>query len=111
MSDGTAVIKRADGYKLDVEKVLNQIEADKKAVKSIIIGQEERRNWMLFNQFVNKAMPRPDGSNLSPEARQLFWTKRAEEANKLFMEQQRGGKGADRIDEEQWRDDLIQANV
>jgi type IV pilus assembly protein PilM len=111
MTAGTAVITKADGYKRDVDKVIKQIDEDKKAVKSIIIGQEERRNWMLFNQFVNKAMPRPDGSNLSPEARQLFWTKQAADAYKLFMEQQKGGKNSDRIDEEGYRDDLVQANV
>src|SRR5262249_49098562 len=48
-------------------------------------------------------------------ARKLFWTKRAQEAYLQYSKQQKGAdkadKTADRVDEESWRDDLIQANV
>src|SRR5262249_1444648 len=82
------------------------------AVKSIVAGQDERLNWMEFNKFINTALPRPDGSNLSPEAKQLFWNVLAEEAyKKLQMEQAGTLKATEKTDEEEWRRDLIQANI
>jgi type IV pilus assembly protein PilM len=107
---GKAVVKKASDYDNQVKAEQQKIDQSKKAVKSIIIGQEERRNWMLFNQFVNAAMPRPDGSNLTPDARKLYWNARAQEAYQHFEQQQKGKKGSG-VDEESWRDNLIQANV
>jgi type IV pilus assembly protein PilM len=118
MDKGKEVVKTANTFKAKVDEELKKIKEDQDAVRSIIIGQDERYNWMLFNQFVNAALPSPDGSNLSEEARKIFWNSRAQEAYKRFNLQQAGSpkagseiKMGDRVDEESWRDDLIQANV
>jgi type IV pilus assembly protein PilM len=111
MKGGDAVLAKNVAFGTKVKSKQDEIEKGKNAVRSIIIGQEERRNWMLFNQFVNEALPRPDGSNLTEDAKKLFWTAGAQEAFKRFDLQQKGGKSADRVDEESWRDNLIQANV
>ena len=108
---GDAVLAKNTAFGAKVKSKQDEIEKGKNAVRSIIIGQEERRNWMLFNQFVNEALPRPDGSNLLPEAKKQFWTAGAQDAFKRFDLQQKGGKSTDNVDEESWRDNLIQANV
>src|SRR5262249_8822641 len=51
-------------------ELVTQIDNDKNAVKSIVIGQDERFNWLKFMQFLNDAMPRADASNLSADAKQ-----------------------------------------
>src|SRR5438874_7044190 len=73
MKKGEDVKKKADRFNGEVDQVLKDIEEHKRAVKSIVFGQDERLNWMEFNKFINTALPRPDGSNLSKEAHGLFW--------------------------------------
>jgi type IV pilus assembly protein PilM len=114
MKQGEDVKSKADGFNSKVDQVMKDIEEHKKAVKSIVFGQDERLNWMEFNQFINTALPKPDGSNLSDEAKKLYWDGHpaAQEAFKAFQTQQAGtAKVTERIDEEEWRKDLIQANV
>src|SRR5262249_19776665 len=115
MKKGDGVKQKADKFDKEVKRVEDKIEEDKKAVKSIVFGQDERLNWMLFNQFINRALPKPNASNLSEEARKLFWTDqpRAKMAYQKFVQQQMGtGRGGEsKADEEEWRDYLIQANV
>jgi len=112
MKKGEAVKKKADDFNSEVNKVQADIEEHKKAVKSIVFGQDERLNWMEFDKFINTAMPRPDGSNLPDEAKKLFWKGPAQDALKEFQEQEAGtAKAAEKKDEEEWRKDLIQANI
>ncbi|HLJ92410.1 MAG TPA: type IV pilus assembly protein PilM [Gemmataceae bacterium] len=112
MKKGKDVKSKADNFESLVSQVKTQIEEHKKAVKSIVFGQDERLNWMEFNKFINTALPRPDGSNLSDEAKKLFWGPLAEDAyNKLKMEEAGTLKATEKTDEEEWRRDLIQANV
>jgi type IV pilus assembly protein PilM len=114
MKNGDAVKKRADDFNSKVSAVQSQIADHIKAVKSIVSGQDERLNWMEFDKFINTALPKPDGSNLPAEAKKLFWDGRpaAQEAYKAFRAQQEGtAKATERTDEEEWRKDLIQANI
>ena len=68
---------------------------------------------MRFDKFINDALPRPDGTNLTPEAKKQFWDSRPARGRPTKPSAQQEGtvKAADRVDEEQWRKDLIQANV
>jgi type IV pilus assembly protein PilM len=112
MDKGKSVKKTADDFKTKVDGVEAKIKADKDAVKSILIGQDERFNWMRFNQFLNSALPKPDASNLSDQARDLYWNGRAEEALGHLLVQETGkGHAGPKTDEESWRPYLIQANV
>ncbi|HEV3081531.1 MAG TPA: type IV pilus assembly protein PilM [Gemmataceae bacterium] len=104
----------------DVVTVQQSIEAHKAAVKSIVIGQDEKLNWILFNSFVNRALPKPDGSNLNTvptkpdtiSAKDIYWKYNGQLAYQKFLAQQRGtAKALDKVDEDDWRDDLVQANV
>ena len=58
MDKGKKVKTEVDGYATSCKKVEEQIESDIKAVKSVVFGQEERMNWLKFNQFLSRALPR-----------------------------------------------------
>jgi type IV pilus assembly protein PilM len=116
-------VDRAAKYESDFTAAEAEVKKDTDAVKSIVLGQDERLNWIQFNQFVNRCLPRPgpeDQTNLweqptkpdNVSAKQLYWHESAKEAYKNLLHQQEGtGKAGEKNDEEQWRDDLIQANV
>jgi type IV pilus assembly protein PilM len=103
----------ADKYAADLNKVKTQIDEDKKAVKSVVVGQDERLDWIKFNQFVNNALPRPDGSNLSPAAKKQFFNQSAKDALQFYkllnVDKQKPGETTP--DEEEWRGDLLQVNI
>ena len=114
MKTGKDVNSKVQKFASEVKEVEKQIEDDKIAVKSIIIGQQERFNWLKFMEFLDKALPRPDGSNLSDDARRKYWggDEMARLACQSFEVQQSGvGKPSVLKDEEQWRDHLIQCNI
>jgi type IV pilus assembly protein PilM len=115
IDDGKKVKTEVDGYSSKYNQAKAKIQSDILAVKSVVIGQEERINWLKFNQFLTTTLPKPDASNLSAEAKQKFWTEspRAQDAYRKFVYQQTGTGDPGRLqrDEEQWRDDLIQANI
>jgi type IV pilus assembly protein PilM len=114
MDQGKSVKSTVDKFDSKVKEIQGKIEEDKKAVKSIVIGQEERFNWLRFMQFLNDTLPKPDASNLSDEAKKLYWTDtpKARMAYQSFLAQETGtGKPSLLKDEEQWRDFLIQCNV
>ncbi len=50
-------------------------EAEEEAVKSIVAGQTERKDWLALFKFIDNALPRPDGSNLPPAAFAKYWEK------------------------------------
>jgi type IV pilus assembly protein PilM len=121
MKEADGVVTKAKGFDSAVENVKKKIEDDKNAVKSVVFGQEERLNWIKLNQFLNTALPRPDGSNLSEAAsldpndkrspKKRYWTPLARQAYDKFLAFEKGSKGSERLDEEEWRDNLIQANI
>jgi type IV pilus assembly protein PilM len=117
---GDDTVSEAKRYETQYTAVENDIKTHTNDVKSIVLGQDERMNWIQFNQFVNRCLPRPDGSNLwdqpskpdNQSAKQLYWNESAKEAYRKFVDQQTGNlKPGEKNDEEQWRDDLVQANV
>jgi type IV pilus assembly protein PilM len=126
IKDGDGVLGEVSQFKTKVSNIQTQIANDVKAVKSIVIGQDERLNWIYFNQVVNDTLPKPDGSNLSAEAKAAYWNEDAQTALDNFLAQARGtakasvaapqpkgkkNQGPSKLDEEVWRANLIQANV
>src|SRR5260370_26036599 len=99
-------------FAADVDTVKKSIEDHKAAVKSIVIGQDEKLNWILFNSFVNRALPKPDGTNLNKmltkpdnkSAKELYWAYNGQMAYQKFLAQQMGtAKALDKVDEDDWR--------
>src|SRR5262249_54144396 len=54
-------------------KTKDEAIAEEEAVKSIVAGQMERKNWLELLTFINEAVPKPDGSNLTPEMKRSYW--------------------------------------
>jgi type IV pilus assembly protein PilM len=108
---GDDVKTKVEGFDRQVNDLIQKKDAHTKEVKTIVAGQEERMNWIQFNQFVNRCLPKPDASNLSDEAKNYCWTKEAQDAYQKFAAAQQGKNAAAAADEEEWRDHLIQANV
>ncbi|HMC88360.1 MAG TPA: type IV pilus assembly protein PilM, partial [Gemmataceae bacterium] len=119
MEGAKKVAGEAADWDRKVKSVQDQIKQHQEAVRSIIAGQDERLNWIQFNQFINRALPKPDLSNLNTEktppdgrsAMQLFGNVLAKRANERLKAEQRGtAEAKDKIDED-WLDDLVQVNV
>src|SRR5438552_6528197 len=101
MEGAKKVAAEASDWNNKVEGVKKQIEQHKEAVRSIIAGQDERLNWIQFNQFINRALPRyeaPDLTNLNEtptppdnrSAKQLFGNVLAKRAYERLKAEQRG---------------------
>jgi type IV pilus assembly protein PilM len=107
--------KRADAAEKKFNDTKGAALDEEKAVRSIIAGQFERENWLELTHFVftNQpstdpqypgvnffgALPNPDGSNLSDEAKQQYWAKvgksmTGEQAYKAMLEREEG-KGSE----------------
>jgi type IV pilus assembly protein PilM len=114
IAQGKKVKSTVDDYESKVKTIQEKIDDDKRAVKSVVIGQEERFNWLRFMEFLNEALPRPDGSNLSEEAKKTYWidNEAARLANQSFRAQHYGiGQPSVLRDEERYRGSLIQCNI
>jgi type IV pilus assembly protein PilM len=111
------VVDQDTKLKGDFKKQQDAADAEEKAVKSIIAGQEERFNWLLLNKFLNATLPLPDGSNLkSPEAIRFYNDDAARHANARYLAKQKGVKettpdGKEDKDTGSGLDSLIQLNI
>ena len=69
----TGVVSRAKGAQDKFDSTRNAALKEEEAVKSIIAGQEERKNWLEMTHFLfAEALPRPDGSNLAVDAQKKY---------------------------------------
>jgi type IV pilus assembly protein PilM len=50
-------------------------EAEERAVRAIVAGQSEQRNWLKFTKFLGGLVPQPDGSNFPPQYFDKYWSK------------------------------------
>ena len=97
-----ATANKANEAKSKFAAAKDKAEKEEESVKSIVAGQGEFLNWLEFISFISKAIPQPDGTNLSESARQKYWLRKpagfgamsGEEAFKAYMEQQTGLKRA-----------------
>jgi type IV pilus assembly protein PilM len=88
-TDVAGLAKTAQG-KFDDAK--NAALEQEKAVKSIVAGQAERKNWLVMTRYLfGETIPNPDGSNLSDDAKKLYWTEGGGE--KAFKALQNRWKG------------------
>ncbi len=70
----TDVAGRAKTAQDTFDQTKNAALKEEEAVKSIIAGQAERKNWLEITHYLfADALPRPDGSNLSPDAQKKYY--------------------------------------
>ena len=57
---------------------LAEVEENKEQVKAIVVGNDERLNWIRFQEVLNAALPRhgnaETGGNLDAKGQDYFWT-------------------------------------
>ena len=71
-----AVAKTAEGNETKYTQTKEAALKEEEAVKSIVAGQFERKDWLELTSFLfGKAVPQPDGSHLSETAKANYWTK------------------------------------
>jgi type IV pilus assembly protein PilM len=66
-------------------KAKKDAQDEEEAVKSIVAGQAERLNWMNLTKFISEALPQPDGKNLPPDRKTLYWDTRPNIKNAVNM--------------------------
>jgi type IV pilus assembly protein PilM len=49
-------------------------DAEEKAVRAIVAGQAERRNWLKITKLLGELTPNPDSSNFRGDQLQKYWT-------------------------------------
>jgi hypothetical protein len=71
-------VKKAD---TDFTQAKEKVNKEVAAVRSLVAGQDERLDWVDLFKFISDAIPKPDGSNLPPEAKTEYWQKKATETD------------------------------
>ena len=49
---------------------------EEEAVRSIVAGQPEFKNWIELTKFLSDSLPQPDGRNLPERAKSVYWTEK-----------------------------------
>jgi hypothetical protein len=115
MKKGDTVVKEKAEWDSKCSAEEKKIDDAKKAVKSIIAGQDERLNWIQLMAFVNEAIPQPNAENLSENAKKKYFlvNEKAQQAATVFYQHYQGKVkvGDTASDEEEGVSDRIQVNV
>jgi type IV pilus assembly protein PilM len=77
--DAKAAVKKAADAEDRYKKTRAAAEAEEEAVKSIVAGQMERKNWLDLLKFIDDAVPRPDGTNLPPAVHNKYMVEKPAE--------------------------------
>jgi len=67
VKDSGAVKNQVENGKKTFGDLIVKTGEEKKAVETIVAGQQERANWLEMMAFLQDAIPRPDGSNIYAE--------------------------------------------
>jgi type IV pilus assembly protein PilM len=51
-----------------------EADAEERAVRAIVAGQAEQRNWLKITKLIGGLTPQPDGVNFPPEYKKQYWT-------------------------------------
>ncbi len=117
------VTKEAAKWEGDCKTRQGEIETASKDVKTIVAGQEERLNWMHLVKFIDDALPRPDGSNLSEAQRPrtnppqsikaYYFNEKAQDAFKKYQARRLTGTASGDLkgDDSEGLADLIHINI
>jgi type IV pilus assembly protein PilM len=78
MKKDEQAISQAKSVKQKIESAKAEVQKTKDEVKALIAGQDERKNWIKLNEFVNFCLPVPgeakDGGNLLDADQTVLWS-------------------------------------
>ncbi len=105
----------------------NELVETYNAVNSIVAGKDEQLNWIRLNEYINRALPQPDGKNLglrgdvakpggAPNERvpnqTAFWnTDLAKQAAQDYFARVKGDESADAPVDEVLRENLCRVDI
>jgi type IV pilus assembly protein PilM len=76
------VAKTAEGNEAKYTQAKDAAHKEEEAVKSIVAGQFERKDWLELTRFLfGKAVPQPDGTNLFEPFRKKYWETRRDKGS------------------------------
>lgn len=126
MKETKQMLDRVSARQSEVNTKEEEKKRTENAVRSIVAGKDEQLNWIRVVELVNKALPRPDGKNLTLRGNQprpggkpgemvpdqvKYWTlDKAVEAYKDFVDRVRGESADAPIDEE-LRENLCRVDI
>ncbi|NBY01176.1 MAG: type IV pilus assembly protein PilM [Planctomycetes bacterium] len=73
IKDGERIISNVGKGKKNFEQAKSNVAKEESNVKSLLSGQDERFNWLELFTYLNDALPRQDGKNLSDQQRAAYW--------------------------------------
>jgi hypothetical protein len=73
IKDGERIIGDVSKGKKNFEDAKSNVAKEEANVKSLLSGQDERFNWLDLFTYLNEAIPRQDGKNLSDQQRAAYW--------------------------------------
>jgi type IV pilus assembly protein PilM len=59
------------------QKAMTDAQNEERAVRAIVAGQAEQRNWLKICKLVGGFVPQPDGSNFPPKYHETYWSRLA----------------------------------
>ncbi|MEY4392765.1 MAG: hypothetical protein RL595_14 [Planctomycetota bacterium] len=74
IKDGDGIISQVGAGKKKFQEAKDNVAKEEANVRSLLAGQDERFNWLELFTYLNDAIPRTDGSNLSPQQRAAYWS-------------------------------------
>jgi type IV pilus assembly protein PilM len=95
--DVHTAITSADGIAKDLTKWQGEYDQaqvaaykERDAVRSIVAGQSEFKNWLELNTFLTQCLPQPNGTNLAEgKIKDLYWV-RTPERNRIGYDREHG---------------------
>lgn len=105
MDKAEAAVKQANSQKSDIDKAKGEIDATLSDVKAIIVGNDERLNWIRLNEVLVAALPRHGdesmGGNLTDQEQIPFWqTNEGQRAYEKYQERMAAGIPLEKIGDE-----------
>ncbi len=127
VKDSEAAVGRVSTRNNEISTKEKELVETYNAVNSIVAGKDEQLNWIRLNEYINRALPQPEGKNLelrgdvakpggAPNERvpnqTLFWnTPLAKEAAQDYIARVKGDESADAPVDEILRENLCRVDI
>lgn len=130
LKNSDAAVGRVQARSAQIEGKQKELVETYNAVNSIVAGKDEQLNWIKLYEYVNRALPQPDGKNLelagntpkpggnpgppvelTPRQIEYWKTDRAKEAAQDYFARVRGDESADAPIDEVLRENLCRVDI
>jgi type IV pilus assembly protein PilM len=88
MKNSDSAISAANNKNREFEATKKTVDDTTRDVKNIIAGTDEKSNWLMLNEFINKCLPQSDGTNILNAGRQDYYFRSNEAINAAKRQKQ-----------------------